>query len=63
MSYLQHLIKTNHNKDTRWIVKTTSKGLIREVKEVYEPLEYKGRELHTKEKLIKILKDAKGKRS
>ena len=68
MSFLTHLKKTNHEENTRWIVKYTSKGKIREVKQIYKPSEYyaenkhKGknaRPLHNKNALIKILENDK----
>ena len=68
MSYLTHLKKTESSEENRWIVKRTSKGLIREVKLIYKPSEYyaankhKGknaRPLHNKNVLIKILEEDK----
>ena len=70
ISFLTHLKKHNHTDDTRWIVKYTKKGLVREVKQIYKPSEYyalnlhKGknaRPLHNKNALIKILDDDKEK--
>jgi len=68
MGFLTHLKKTEHDQETRWIVKFNSKNLIREVKQIYKPSEYyalnlhKGknaRPLHNKNVLIKILEDDK----
>tara|TARA_R110002020_G_scaffold330064_1_gene545752 strand:- start:351 stop:578 length:228 start_codon:yes stop_codon:yes gene_type:complete len=67
-NYLQHLKKTKNCVDTRWIVKYNNKGLVREVKQIYNPSEYyafnlhKGknaRPLHNKNVLIKILENDK----
>ena len=64
MTYLTHLKKTISSDDSRWIVKFTPKGFVREVKLIYKPSEYyasnkhKGknaRPLHNKNALIKIL--------
>jgi hypothetical protein len=63
MSYLKHLQRTPMHPDTRWVVKLTSDGRIREVKQIFDPEEYikgkKPRELITQEKLIKLLKNDK----
>jgi len=68
MSFLTHLKKTEHEEDTRWIVKYNKKNLVREVKQIYKPSEYysfnlhKGknaRPLHNKNVLIKILEEDK----
>jgi hypothetical protein len=61
MSYLTHLKRYNHSKDSRWIVKYNGK-LVREVKLIFNPKEYlninkHNRPLHTKESLIKILEN------
>ena len=70
MSFLTHLKKTNHDDDTRWIVKYNLKDRIKEVKQIYKPSEYyamnlhKGknaRPLHNKSALIKILENDKEK--
>ena len=72
MNFLKHLETTIHEEATRWIVKYDKKGLVREVKQIYNPSEYyaankhKGknaRSLHNKNVLIKILKDDKRKRN
>ena len=68
MGFLTHLKKTEHDEETRWIVKYDKKSLVREVKQIYKPSEYyalnlhKGknaRPLHNKNALIKILEDDK----
>jgi hypothetical protein len=68
MGYLSHIKRTILPLDTRWIVKFTPKGKIREVKQIYKPSEYyaenkhKGknaRPLHNQNALIKILEDDK----
>ena len=69
MSYLEHIKKTKNHNDTRWFIKYNKKtGLVREVKQVYNPSEYyaankhKGenaRPLHNKNALIKILENDK----
>tara|TARA_Y100001963_G_scaffold153592_1_gene240653 strand:+ start:1293 stop:1514 length:222 start_codon:yes stop_codon:yes gene_type:complete len=70
MNFLTHLKKTNHEENTRWIVKYNSKGDLREIKQIYKPSEYyaankhKGknaRPLHNKNALIKILENDKKK--
>jgi len=72
MSFLKHLKTYEHEDATRWIVKYTTKGIIREVKQIYKPSEYysmnlhKGknaRPLHNKNVLIKILEDDKTRRN
>ena len=66
MGFLKHLKSTNQDGNIRWIVKFNKKGLIREVKQIYNPSEYyafnkhKGknaRPLHNKNVLIKILEE------
>ena len=66
MSYLKHLKKSNIDKDTRWIIKKTKEGKIREVKQLFNPDEYKKtnrhkRELLTRNELITILEKEKTK--
>ena len=72
MSYLTHLKRVDNHIDTRWIVKYNTKGLVREVKQIYKPSEYyasnlhrgkNARPLHNKNALIKILEDDKGRRN
>ena len=71
MGFLTHLKKTEHDEETRWIVKYDKKNLVREVKQIYKPSEYyasnlhKGknaRPLHNKNVLIKILENDRVKR-
>ena len=71
IGYLEHLKRSKNHDHTRWIVKYTKKGLIREIKQVYKPSEYykmnlhKGknaRPLHNKNVLIKILEEDKAAR-
>ena len=72
ISYLDHLKRSDNHLDTRWIVKYSKNGLVREVKQVYKPSEYyklnrhKGtspKPLHNKNVLIKILEDDRKKRN
>lgn len=63
MNYLKHLTRNKHHSDTRWFVKTNSKGLVREIKMVYEPNEYTGRKLLNQEELIQVLKDDRERRT
>jgi hypothetical protein len=60
-SFLSHLKKGSFDKDIRWIVKTTPQGNVREVKQVYDPEDYKkgkrSRKLLNKEELITILEE------
>jgi len=60
-SFLSHLKKGSFDKDLRWFVKTTPQGKIREVKQVYDPEDYKkgkrARKLLNKEELIAILEE------
>ena len=62
-NYLSYLKKTKMNKDTRWFVKTTPQGKIREVKQVYDPEDYakgsRARKLLTQDELISILTEKK----
>tara|TARA_R100001463_G_scaffold32620_3_gene72957 strand:+ start:216 stop:440 length:225 start_codon:yes stop_codon:yes gene_type:complete len=65
MSYLTHLKRSVHCDACRWVVKYDEEELVREVKLVYEPLEYsranakkygnKARKLHTREQLVAAL--------
>ena len=62
MSYLTHLKRQKHHYKCRWIVKYDDEGyLIREVKLIYSPEEYRNmknsRKLHTQKGLIKILEN------
>ena len=64
-NYLNYLKKTKMNKDTRWFVKTTPQGKIREVKQVHDPEDYlkgsKARKLLTQNELIDVLSKSKKK--
>ena len=66
MSYLSHLKRNKHHHSSRWIVKYDDDGLVREVKLIYSPEEYRAfkrpRKLNTKEGLIKILENDKARR-
>ena len=69
MSYLSFLKRNKLHHESRWIIKYVDddkQNLVREVKLVYCPDEYrvvrKPRLLHTQEGLIKILKNDKRKR-
>jgi hypothetical protein len=66
MSYLTHLKRHKMHYSNRWIVKYDDKDLIREVKLIFNPEEYrklsKSRKLNTQEGLIKILENDKEKR-
>ena len=71
MSYLAHLKRQNHCPSCRWIVKMNGE-LVREVKLIFNPEEYKdttrkkygdkARQLKTRKQLIKILENDKEKR-
>jgi hypothetical protein len=68
MSYLTHL-KRKRNKlhySSRWIVKYDDDGLVREVKLIFNPEEYRAfkrpRTLNTQKTLIKILENDKERR-
>tara|TARA_R100000963_G_scaffold33458_1_gene25831 strand:- start:245 stop:454 length:210 start_codon:yes stop_codon:yes gene_type:complete len=68
MSYLAHLKRTKMHHSERWIVKyDDDNDLIREVKLIFNPDEYRrwdnARKLNTKEGLIKILENDKIKRN
>ena len=66
MSYLTHLKKNKMHYSSRWIVKYNEDNLVREVKLIYSPEEYrkskKARTLNTQEGLIKILENDKKRR-
>ena len=66
MSYLAHLKRNKMHYSNRWIVKYDNNDLIREVKLIFNPEEYrklsKARTLNTQEGLIKILENDKEKR-
>jgi len=66
MSYLSHLKKNKMHYTSRWIVKYNEDNLVREVKLIYSPDEYrkskKARTLNTQDGLIKILENDKKRR-
>ena len=66
MSYLTHLKRSDHHYSSRWIVKYDDNNLVREVKLIYSPEQYRespnARRLNTKEGLIKILENDKERR-
>ena len=66
MSYLTHLKRTKMHYSNRWIVKYDKNDLVREVKLIYSPEEYRkssrSRKLNTQEGLIKILENDKERR-
>jgi hypothetical protein len=66
MSYLTHLKRNKMHYSERWIVKYDNDDLVREVKLIYSPEEYraykKPRTLNTQEGLIKILENDKKRR-
>ena len=66
MSYLTHLKRNKMHYSERWIVKYDDDDLVREVKLIFNPEEYrkssKSRTLNTQEGLIKILENDKEKR-
>jgi len=67
MNYLTYLKRNKQHYLSRWIVKYDDEDLVREVKLIYSPEEYrqssKSRTLHTQEGLIKILENDKQKRN
>ena len=66
MSYLTHLKRNKHHYSSRWIVKFNDDDLVREVKLIFNPEEYRKskrpRTLNTQEGLIKILENDKERR-
>ena len=66
MSYLTHLKRNKMHYSSRWIVKFDDNDLVREVKLIFNPEEYrkssKPRTLNTQEGLIKILENDKKRR-
>ena len=66
MSYLTHLKRNKMHYSERWIVKFDDNDLVREVKLIFNPEEYrkssKSRTLNTQEGLIKILENDKKRR-
>jgi|TARA_R100000655_G_scaffold20950_1_gene43080 hypothetical protein len=67
MSYLTHLKRSKHHYSSRWIVKYNDEGLVREVKLIFNPEEYRkskrARTLNTQQGLIKILENDKERRN
>ena len=60
MSYKAHIKRTAMHPSTRWIVKFNSQNKIREIKQLFNPDEYrsynpKKRKLYTQIELIKLL--------
>jgi hypothetical protein len=66
MSYLAHLKRNNYHYQSRWIVKYDDNELVREVKLIFNPEEYRKfkrpRTLNTQDGLIKILENDKERR-
>ena len=66
MSYLAHLKRNKMHHSIRWIVKYGDNDLVREVKLIYSPEEYRAnkrpRTLNTQDGLIKILENDKERR-
>ena len=66
MSYRTHLKRNKMHYSERWIVKFDDDDLVREVKLIFNPEEYrkstKPRKLNTQEGLIKILENDKERR-
>ena len=68
MSYLDHLKRNKMHYKSRWICKHDNKtGLIKEVKLIFNPEEYRGlknaKRMHTQNGIIKILENDKRKRN
>jgi len=73
MGYLSHLKRQKHCPSCRWVVKLDANELVREVKLIFNPDEYrdtnkkrygnKARDLKTRKQLIKILENDKEKKS
>ena len=66
MSYLTHLKRNKLHYSNRWIVKYNDEDLVREVKLIFNPDEYRvnkrPRTLNTQEGIIKILENDKERR-
>jgi len=66
MSYLSHLKRNKMHYSSRWVVKY-NEDLVKEVKLIYSPEEYRkftdAKPLHTQDGLIKILENDKEKRT
>ncbi len=67
MNYLAYLKRNKQHYSSRWIVKYDDDDLVREVKLIFNPDEYRqssrSRTLNTQEGLIKILENDKRKRN
>lgn len=67
MSYLKHIKKKKLHHSCRWIVKYDDDNLVREVKLIFNPEEYRkfstAKPLKTQDGLIKILDNDKQRRS
>ena len=62
MSYKAHIKRTAMHPSTRWIVKFNSQNKIREIKQLFNPDEYRSynphkRKLYTQIELIKLLEE------
>jgi hypothetical protein len=60
MSFLLHLKRSNFSESTRWIIKYNSKDQIKDIKQLFNPEEYrnqnpKKRKIYNKQELIKLL--------
>ena len=66
MSYLAHIKRNKMHYSSRWIVKYDDNNLVREVKLIFDPEEYRKvkrpRSLNTQDGLIKILENDKERR-
>jgi len=66
MSYLAHIKRNKMHYSSRWIVKYDDNNLVREVKLIFDPEEYRKvkrpRSLNTQDGLIKILENDKQRR-
>ena len=66
MSYLTHLKRNKYHYQSRWIIKYDDNELVREVKLIFNPEEYRkgkrARKLNTQEGLIKILENDRQRR-
>ena len=67
MTYLSQLKRNKMHYQSRWIVKFDDNDLVREVKLIYSPDEYRkssrSRKLNTQDGLIKILENDKERRN
>ena len=53
MSYLKFIKRATLDPSTRWIIKYDSKGIIKEIKQLFNPEEYKKRNIHNRDILNK----------